>query len=231
MEFSMFFCVFLILHSCDSVPNKYRIADIDMHPHLNRAKSLAAKATATSSSVNNAELTKEYWLENAKKLVTEKVNAIRNSNEAKNVILFVGDGMGLTTTAAARVVLGGEERALSFEHFPHTASSKTYCLDKSVGDSACTATSFLHGVKNNFGTIGLNGFAQRSNCDDSNNSHLYTESIAKWAQDKAMALLVCTQTLPREIGKRMLMSLRARATIVKLMTLQNSSFVVKSGQS
>lgn len=188
MEFLIFFSVILVFNFCDAIPSKFRIADVDMHPH--REKSL----TMTTNSINKAELSKEYWLENAKKLVTKKVNAFPNTNKAKNVILFVGDGMGLTTTAAARVVLGGEESILSFENFPHTASSKTYCLDKGVADSACTATSFLHGVKNNFGTIGLNGFAQRSNCVDSNNTRLHTESIAKWAQDETMNVGVVTTT-------------------------------------
>lgn len=188
MEYFNFFCVLLTFQIifCDAaVPSKFRIADIDMHPRINGK---------TTTYINNAELTKEYWLENAKKLVTEKLNAIPNTNKAKKVILFVGDGMGLTTTAAARVVIGGEESSLSFEHFPHTASSKTYCLDKGVADSACSATSFLHGVKNNYGTIGLNGFARRSNCEDSNNTRLYTDSIGKWAQDKAMAVGVVTTT-------------------------------------
>ena len=51
---------------------------------------------------------------------------------AKNVILFVGDGMSLPTVAAARIYEGqlhkqtGEENLLSFEHFPQTAFSKTY---------------------------------------------------------------------------------------------------------
>lgn len=36
---------------------------------------------------------------------------------------------------AARVQMGGEEKQLSFESFPYTASSKTYCVDKQVADS------------------------------------------------------------------------------------------------
>ena len=82
-KFLNFFCVIIILHiifSDAAVP--YRISDIDMHPHISGEKSLTAKAVTTSS-INNAELTKEYWLENAKKLVTEKVNAIPNTNKAK----------------------------------------------------------------------------------------------------------------------------------------------------
>lgn len=49
---------------------------------------------------------------------------------AKNVILFLGDGMSIPTLTAARIYLGqlnndsGEEQQLSFEKFPHTALSK-----------------------------------------------------------------------------------------------------------
>ena len=44
---------------------------------------------------------------------------------AKNVILFVGDGMGVTTVTAARILDGqlrgehGEENELFFETFPY----------------------------------------------------------------------------------------------------------------
>lgn len=53
-----------------------------------------------------------------------------NQNVAKNVIVFVGDGMGLTTTTAARILKGqlagnpGEETVLNFEAFPYAAYSK-----------------------------------------------------------------------------------------------------------
>lgn len=43
---------------------------------------------------------------------------------AKNVILFLGDGMSIPTIAATRVYLGGEEMSLSFEQFPYAGLSK-----------------------------------------------------------------------------------------------------------
>ena len=58
---------------------------------------------------------------------------------AKNVILFVGDGMGVSTVTAIRILDGqqkgmpGEENVLSFEQFPHVALSKTYELNQQVG--------------------------------------------------------------------------------------------------
>ena len=53
------------------------------------------------------------------------------SGHARNVILFLGDGMSLPTVAAARILEGqrnghpGEENQLSFETFPNTALSRT----------------------------------------------------------------------------------------------------------
>lgn len=89
--------------------------------------------------------------------------------------------MSHPTIAAARVYMGGEEKKLHFEDFPFTASSKTYCVDKQVSDSACTATAYLSGVKANDATIGLSARALRSNCVDGSDAGKQTESIASWA--------------------------------------------------
>jgi alkaline phosphatase len=67
--------------------------------------------------------------------------------------LILGDGMGISTTTAARIFEaqsrneGGEENVLSWEKFPYTALSKTYNVDAQVPDSAGTATAFATGVK------------------------------------------------------------------------------------
>ena len=58
---------------------------------------------------------------------------ISNLKRPKNVILFVGDGMSLTTVTAARIYRGqqklnrsGEELLLSWEEFPETALLKVW---------------------------------------------------------------------------------------------------------
>lgn len=191
MKFSSIFVIFLTTFNNSHAGVNLRLSDIDMHPHREASET---KSTGKSGIKNNIELNPEYWLENAKNLVSEKLKAIPNTNKAKNVIFFLGDGMGHTTVAATRVAMGGEELKLSFENFPHTSSSKTYCLDRTVPDSACTATAFFRGIKNNNGILGLNGFARRSNCNDSKDTRLYTNSIAKWAQDAGMATGVVTTT-------------------------------------
>ena len=74
---------------------------------------------------------------------------------AKNIILFLGDGMGMTTITGARILAGqelgklGEEHTLSFETFEHTAFSKTYTINQQTPDSAGTMTAIMTGHKTN----------------------------------------------------------------------------------
>jgi alkaline phosphatase len=55
-----------------------------------------------------------------------------NTNIAKNVILFLGDGMGIPTVTAARIYKGqkqnktGEEEKLVFEEFPEVGLIKVH---------------------------------------------------------------------------------------------------------
>ena len=99
--------------------------------------------------------------------------------KAKNVILFLGDGMSLTTVAAARILDGqrkgasGEENQLSWEAFPATALSKTYNTDSQTPDSAGTMTSITTGVKTHMGAIGVSA-GKRDACADSLGKQLLT---------------------------------------------------------
>jgi alkaline phosphatase len=82
--------------------------------------------------------------------------------KAKNVILFIGDGMGVSTLTAARILEGqlrgesGEENRLSFEQFPFSALSKTYSVTQQTSDSAPTMSAIITGVKANAGMISVN---------------------------------------------------------------------------
>lgn len=98
---------------------------------------------------------------------------------AKNVILFLGDGMSLTTVAAARIFDGqrdgapGEEHLLSWERFPHTAFSKTYNTDSQTPDSAGTMTAITTGVKSHIGAIAV-AAGTRDDCAQSRDRQLLT---------------------------------------------------------
>lgn len=135
----------------------------------------------TAAKVQAEELNNEYWHERAKEVLKEQIEKAKNTNKAKNIIFFLGDGMGHQSVAAARMVLGAEDKKLSFEEFPFTANSKTYCMDLQVADSACTSTAYLNGVKARGSTIGLNAMAEVASCYDSMNTSMHTESIASWA--------------------------------------------------
>ncbi|ESN96159.1 hypothetical protein HELRODRAFT_185068 [Helobdella robusta] len=93
-------------------------------------------------------------------------------NKAKNVILFLGDGMGLSTIAAARVYraqregLKHEKTYLTMETLPYAGLSRTYSVDRTTADSASTATAYLCGVKTNYGTLGVNEYVSLGSCDN-----------------------------------------------------------------
>ena len=94
-----------------------------------------------------------------------------NVRQAKNVILFVGDGMSIPTMTAARIHKGqkagadGESTRLALEELlPNVALSKTYTSDAQVADSAPTATAMVAGVKAANGTIGVTQAAVNDVC-------------------------------------------------------------------
>lgn len=97
---------------------------------------------------------------------------ITQPSRAKNVILFIGDGMGISTITAARIYDGqsrgetGEENLLSFEHFPQVALVKTYNTNQQVPDSAGTASAMNIGVKTRAGVIGIGPEAHRGDCGE-----------------------------------------------------------------
>ncbi|XP_076320280.1 alkaline phosphatase-like [Tachypleus tridentatus] len=127
-----------------------------------------------------------YWNLLGQKELKDALNVQPNVNVAKNVILFLGDGMGIANVMASRVYKGqkegrhGEESSLSFEKFPHVALSKTYSIDKQVPDSASTATAFLCGVKTNFQMLGVSARTKHKNCESMFGNEV--SSILQWAQ-------------------------------------------------
>lgn len=71
------------------------------------------------------------------------------AGEAKNVIFFLGDGMGPTTITAARIFKYKEEGLLNFEMLERTARIKTFSNDAQTTDSAPSMAAYMTGVKMN----------------------------------------------------------------------------------
>ena len=117
--------------------------------------------------------------------------AERNPAHAKNVILFIGDGMGISTITAARIYAGqmkgldGESYQLAMEKLPYSAFSKTYTHDSQVADSAPTAVAMTTGVKSYNGTLGVTQAASIKDCASAKTSG--TTSLWEIAEDAGMA--------------------------------------------
>ncbi|CAK8698159.1 unnamed protein product [Clavelina lepadiformis] len=117
------------------------------------------------------EETPEYWYNVAKEeLQVALKQQTHNMNVAKNVILFLGDGMSVATITAGRILKGqlrnnsGEEYKLAMDRFHHAGLSRTYAVNKQVADSASTGTAYLCGVKSTYGTLGVSAKARRGDC-------------------------------------------------------------------
>ncbi|XP_017482800.1 PREDICTED: membrane-bound alkaline phosphatase-like [Rhagoletis zephyria] len=153
------------------------------HP---RSTGTSTRLGSASHLTNEAEREASYWIAKAQNTLSEKLqqSAKLNANgNAKNIIFFLGDGMSIHTVTAARNLMGDSANQVSFEKFPYFGLSKTYCVDRQVADSACTATAYLGGVKANYGTIGVNAKVKRHDCTTGQNPDNFVDSIAKWAQD------------------------------------------------
>lgn len=142
-------------------------------------------ATPDSFPVPHSDRTTWYAAGNATVVKNEKL--VHNSRKAKNVILFIGDGMGISTVTAARILAGqqpdiidagntnpassGEENSLSFELFPYLALSKTYSANQQTSDSAPTMTAMVTGVKTNDGVLSIDESVARADCNADINNH------------------------------------------------------------
>lgn len=160
------------------------VAD-EQHPR--KARTITPKAV-----VNVMEGSRTFWTQRAQSYVQSKLNSKLNTNKAKNVIFFIGDGMSIATVAAARMYTGKEENELSFEQFPHYGLAQTYCVDKQVADSACSAVAFLAGVKTNNRLLGLNANVLSRQCVVNEADHV--DSIIAWAQNSKKATGIVTTT-------------------------------------
>ena len=146
---------------------------------------LVCNAPATSlTSEQLASLTTNTWFSEAQTKLgaaqTASSNIVTESGKAKNVILFVGDGMGISTITAARILAGqlegemGEDHQLSFETMPFSGFVKTYNVDAQTPDSAGTMTAMASGVKTDAGVIGIDEAVERGNCASGKGHELVT---------------------------------------------------------
>lgn len=132
--------------------------------------SVLALAAASAQAQDNVQQSGDSYYLAAQQELARKIADQPNVGRARNIILFVGDGMSIPTLAASRIYEGqsrgvdGESNLLSFERMPYTALSRTYTHDAQVADSAPTATALVSGVKSLNGTIGVTQNTRLEDC-------------------------------------------------------------------
>ena len=77
---------------------------------------------------------------------------IKSHKNPKNIILMIGDGMGLAHVYSAMTANRGH---LFLENFKNIGFSKTYSSDDYITDSAAGATALSAGIKTYNGAIGV----------------------------------------------------------------------------
>lgn len=82
------------------------------------------------------------------------------ASDAKNVILFIGDGMGPSVLTATRLYKVGEEGDLEMMKLPQSARIKTFSNDAQTTDSAPSMAAYTTGVKMNNEVIAMSSDTQ-----------------------------------------------------------------------
>ncbi len=117
---------------------------------------------------------------------------------AKNIILFVGDGMGVSTVTSARIRAGqlagttGEENTLSFENasnFPFSGLSKTYTTDFQTPDSAGTMSAMMTGVKTRSGVINVAETVEKGDCSATAGNELISAMVLAEVAGKSTGVI------------------------------------------
>ncbi len=142
--------------------------------------------------------TPEYWFESGRAALELAKQQPQQTTRAKNVILFIGDGMGISTVTAARILEGqqqqrdGESNRLAFEKFPYFALSATASANQQTSDSAPTATALVTGIKANDGAISVNQTLARTEHRAERVAAASVKSILQQAEERGLATGIVT---------------------------------------
>jgi len=120
------------------------------------------------------------------------------AGRARNAILFLGDGMGVSTVTAARIYQGqlrgepGEENMLAFETFPNVALVKTYNTNQQTPDSAGTMTAIVTGSKTRAGVVSVDREVSRGDFASVAGNELRT--LLEQAEERGLSTGFATTT-------------------------------------
>lgn len=141
----------------------------------------------------------------------------RADGEAKNVIFFLGDGMGPTTVTASRIYRYGEGGKLHMEQLRRTARIKTFSHNGQTTDSAPSMSAYMTGVKMDNDVLSMSSDTLHlPTCDPGNGKPVTTLLELAKAAGKAVGAVtttelthatpaatyahICNRNLPRQIA-------------------------------
>jgi len=153
--------------------------------------------------------TTEFWFAKGEEELSRALSKKENNGRAKNIIIFIGDGMSIPTVTAARVYKGqflvnnsdtqqgdlteGNSADIYWETFPNVAHSKTYSINYMVADSAATATAIFSGAKTEGYTLGFDSHIRYDDAASTEYSEPL-ETILDWAQAAGMKTGIISNT-------------------------------------
>lgn len=116
-------------------------------------------STLVSAQIESAEATKISSYTNDKPYETVKVKPVKGKL-IKNVILMIGDGMGLVQVSAAWVANHGK---LNIDNCTYTGFSRTWCANRLITDSGAAGTAMATGSKTNYHCISVDTLGNKLN--------------------------------------------------------------------
>lgn len=143
--------------------------------------SLSTMTFLSGCSDSNNSLQKDNpWFKQAQQRLEQNKQQTIIDRKAKNVIIFIGDGNGVASVSATRILQGqqlggsGEEYQLAYETLPHLALAKTYNTNAQTPDSAGTASAIMTGIKTKQGVLSINESVARGDCVAALGNHATT---------------------------------------------------------
>jgi alkaline phosphatase len=102
--------------------------------------------------------------------------------QAKNVILFIGDGAGVSSLNAASIYGYGMPQALYIQSMPHLALADTSTAKEWVTDAAACASAWATGHKGRNGVVSMSPDAER----DVKDGEIY-KTVMEYAMEQGLA--------------------------------------------
>ncbi len=133
---------------------------------------------------------------NDKPYETVKVKPVKGK-KVKNVILMIGDGMGLVQVSAAWVANHGK---LNIDNCTSTGFSRTWCANKLITDSGAAGTAMATGTKTNYHCISvdLQGNKLNSLTDLAHSGGLKTGIVVTCNLPDATPSVFCANNIDRD---------------------------------